>query len=153
MLSQGINSRTDSQGTWSYRLGSSSKTIWSKERFQGLAERMAEVQVECRSAEDALDELSDDADAMIYLDPPYYSAARRYAHNNVDVERLSGLVKRQCGAVAISGYNSEWDHLGWRKVERSTSCNVYGQVGRKRTEVLWMNYPDASDLFADVHHG
>ena len=53
-------------------------------------------------------------DIVAYLDPPYDVECRdiAYHHNYYDVEALTNAVLKQKGLVAISGYGSEWDHLG-----------------------------------------
>lgn len=146
VLRQGLNARTDGQGTWSYKLAASPTAPWSVHRFRALAKRLENVEIVHQSAEDTLADAAEKANAMIYLDPPYYSAARRYAHNDVNVDELTQLVKAQSGAVAISGYGTEWDHLGWRRAEHATSSSIFGQSGTARTEVLWMNYAVEDDL-------
>ena len=55
------------------------------------------------------------------------------------VERLRSVR----GRVALSGYGTEWDGLGWRRHEFVTFLSTAGQAGerrKERVEVLWTNY-------------
>ena len=101
------------------------------------------------------------ADTFVYCDCPYVAAARTgedYEHEMTDGDhrRLAaacrGAVER--GAkVAVSGYPSAlYDELfaGWRTVQ--VDVPLYGArdtKGQRRTEVLWMSYPEA-ESFAGI---
>ena len=86
------------------------------------------------------------ADTMIYCDPPYVSRPKTtivYGKGKmpIDVDRISELLLAQKGKVAISGYDDEWDHLGWMCSEYSTEH--FGVATGDRTprlEKLWTNY-------------
>jgi len=98
---------------------------------------------------------------FVYCDAPYVSSTRTgttYAHEMTDDDhrRLAaacrGAVER--GAkVAVSGYPSAlYDELfaGWRTVQ--VDVPLYGArdtKGQRRTEVLWMSYPEA-ESFAGI---
>ena len=115
VLQQGFSSRTDDNPSWSRSINPSIGSIvrrWMPERFHELAARMMSVQMECQPAEDLLETLIERPEATIYADPPYPSANRCYAHNEVDIDALSALFLAQKGNVCISGYDGEWDHLG-----------------------------------------
>ena len=121
-----------------------------------LAARMRRVQLEQRPAVDLLDRVSAVDEAMIYVDPPYGEgeAVRSGDASGVaDLTDLTGVLLAQSGTVAVSGYGSEWDHLGWRRetktVRQRTGTAPAGGGGRaSRTEVLWLNFPPAQrDLF------
>ena len=141
VLAQGINGRTDGRGSWGYRLGTPPCVKWMSHDYSELTDRLAAVQLECKDALKVLEFSAGNEDVVVYLDPPYRTAGCFYVHNAVDVDALTEVVQAQKGAVAISGYGDEWDHLGWSRIEHSTLCTIYGSKGRfARTEVLWCNY-------------
>lgn len=141
VLTQGINARTDGRGSWGYRLKTPPCVKWMEHDYSELATRLAAVQLENKDALQVLQFSASIEDVSVYCDPPYHSAGRNYAHNNVDVDSLTEALLAQKGAVAVSGYGTEWDHLGWRRVEHPTSCAIYGSTGTfARTEVVWCNY-------------
>ena len=83
--------------------------------------------------------------ALLYLDPPYVTAktSTAYGVSDFDGHALRDALRSDdIGArIAISGYNDEFDDLGWHKNERK----VISPLSRKRatkyaTEVLWTNY-------------
>ena len=142
VLAQGINARTDGNGSWAYRLSSRVSNPWVPSKFAQIAKRMAEVQLENKDALKVLEFTASVDDVVVYCDPPYHTAARRYAENEVPIDALTDALLSQRGCVAISGYRDEWDHLGWRVEEVPASCTIYGSAGKSnRTERLWMNYP------------
>ena len=96
-----------------------------------LARRLANVQLECADALDLLRRIQHRADAVIYADPPYPDTRRPYAVE-VDYAELGTMLAAQRGRVAVSGYATDWDHLGWRAERQNRS--------RDRVETLWMNY-------------
>ena len=89
---------------------------------------------------------------VVYCDPPYYSTDRRYTENDVDIQALTDALLEQKGQVAVSGYGEEWNHLGWRVVEKEVRATASGK-NQVRTERLWMNYPPLqmeADMFGEV---
>ena len=110
-------------------------------RIDKIVERLQEVAIYERDALDLLRFYGKDEHADIYCDPPYYSCENnRYSSNDVDVERLTELLLACKGRVAISGYNGEWDHLGWRRLDfERRQVSVGGN--NRRVEQLWCNYP------------
>ena len=150
-LLQGMNATTGCKPRWSMCIKPSVGSVyrcWPREKYTELAIRMCNVQVENRSAESLLERVADIPYALVYCDPPYYSAKRQYSHNDVDVDALTDLFQRQKGSVAISGYDGEWDHLGWRRVEKDVTT-MASEQRTQRTEMLWMNFGERNgDLFA-----
>lgn len=80
----------------------------------------------------------------MYIDPPYLLGTRhgkQYAHEMDDdahEELLEELVSSRA-QIMISGYASEmYDSIlsQWKRVELESNDNT----GRRRTEVVWMNY-------------
>ena len=121
------------------------RTVWSSERVRGLAERIRRVQLECRPAIEILHWLQDSDYTVIYCDPPYFSAdCRKYKHQEVDVGAMGEALQAQAGQVAISGYGSEWDNLGWQRHEKPVPFSGFGKEvakgAQRRVEVLWTNY-------------
>lgn len=117
---------------------------WRSERVAALAERMWNVQLECRNGLELLEKTADREYAVVYVDPPYRDAPRhgyRINHDHNDVDRLIELLQAQRGHVAVSGYADEWDRLGWRRTEKAANAQQHGPA-LKRVEVLWMNYPE-----------
>jgi DNA adenine methylase len=97
-------------------------------------------------------ECHDSPETLHYCDPPYVHSTRTtwagkgaragYAHemNDADHEEFAQCVHGLKGKVIISGYPSPlYDRLfaDWRRVEKEALADG----NRKRTEVLWMNYP------------
>ena len=74
------------------------------------------------------------------VDPPYADTNNEpYAVVRHDREETADLLKAQRGKVAISGFDDEWDGLGWLRHEREKSVNVT-KARTRRLEVLWTNY-------------
>ena len=154
-ITPGLNERS-----WGKRKSTDTgKTNWRSERVGALAGRIRYVQLECRPAIDVLHWLQSSEQAVIYCDPPYYSSdCSPYANPSVNVDALSEAVQAQAGKVAISGYGSEWDHLGWQRHERATTFlgvgKMIAQGAQHRIEVLWTNYDaDVEGAAANVVAG
>lgn len=118
-------------------------------RLSVIADRIRNVQIENMDAVSLLDRVADYAHVVAYCDPPYPTADQTLYEKSVDFGDLSDVLKVQKGRIAVSGYGSEWDHLGWVRRchdtwRHSPGCSSISD----RTEVLWMNYePDESRLF------
>ena len=120
-------------------------------RVPRLAERMKGVRLLNLPANDLLEEIVDDDQAVIYCDPPYTGTnVIDYSVVKIDRDHTFDLLRSQRGRVAISGYGDEWDDLGWH---RSIFVRAMVMPGRtreveSRTEVLWTNYrPDQQITF------
>ena len=118
---------------------------WRSERVAALAERVWDVCMENRPADDLLERLVDVDYAIIYCDPPYLSRnTSSYNVVDMDVGRLTELFKAQRSRVAISGMGDEWDHLGWEK--HGFATKKVARPGQKVqrasdiTEIVWTNY-------------
>src|SRR3990167_3557767 len=94
----------------------------------------------------------DDAQTLIYLDPPYLMSTRRskeklYKHELTDeqhVELLHTIKSLKC-MVMISGYMSELyatELRGWR----TDSLRVITRGGKPAIEYLWLNFPPPIEL-------
>ena len=113
--------------------------------IQRIRDRTAQCQIECADAVELLAKTSSVTDCTIYCDPPYGSADTSPYSHDVDRDALTAALLAQSGSVAVSGYNDEWDHLGWRSEQYVTSASAWDssaqrQVVADRIERLWMNY-------------
>ena len=119
---------------------------WRSEKVSRLASRLWNVQLECKDAVELLWDIAEQEKAVVYVDPPY-PTANTSAYRLGDLPQgLGEALKAQKGAVAVSGYGSEWDELGWRKVTmEAVRRNIKG-TGDPRTEVLWCNFDDTKRL-------
>jgi DNA adenine methylase len=81
---------------------------------------------------------------LIYIDPPYVRSTRSgriYKHEYTDVDHIDLLqaIMRHKGKIILSGYDCDLYNntlQGWIKSSRISTT----ELGRKRIEVLWMNY-------------
>ena len=116
---------------------------FSRADIERLADRLRTVQLESCDAVDLLNRTASNRACAVYADPPYPSAdTSPYAVNGTDIDRLAAALRVQQGAVAVSGYGSEWDMLGWVKVVKPALRRNIGKSGRgasERTETLWLN--------------
>lgn len=162
---QGLAGAATSAGNWGRDPGAA--VGWTpgaaNAKFSALrtyAARLRGVCIDCIDGAEFVDKWGQSA-TFVYCDPPYVAASRTgttYAHEMTDADhrRLAaacrGAVER--GAkVAVSGYASAlYDELfaGWRTIE--VDVPLYGArdtKGQRRTEVLWMSYPEA-ESFAGI---
>ena len=120
---------------------------WRKDEILQLAKRIENVQLECRPALEILQRTARIQNAVIYCDPPYPSSKtnKAYKYGDLDILGLGELLIKQKGKVAISGYNDEWDYLGWYKSQKAKNRQVFkvnkGRTSEIRIESLWTNYP------------
>ena len=114
-------------------------------RVRRLSDRLRYVQLLDRPALDILERTADVDEAVVYCDPPYRTADTT-PYTVVEDSDLIDVLRRQRGRVAISGYGSEWEALGWHRHEFDTFFSALGsgvEEASERTEVLWTNYePD-----------
>ena len=130
--------------TYSVDVGSVSYFAVAK-RIAALAERICEVQLENRPAEEILERTARERRAVVYADPPYKYAADpgdTYRRFSYDEGKLTDVLLAQQGRVAVSGYGDEWDHLGWERHEHIVKASSVGgdEARVSRTEVLWTNF-------------
>ncbi len=113
------------------------------ERILQAAERLREVQIECRPAVDVIRRFNSPR-VLIYCDPPYVLRTRhgkqyRCEMDDQEHEQLLDALLAHEGPVLLSGYDNDLyaDKLrGWRKEEIVSRS----QVGSEKREVLWMNF-------------
>ena len=111
----------------------------------GLVERLQRVQIDNRDACDVIGRY-DNADTLIYFDPPYIKATRHQA----DIYRLevdqdfhiqaADLLRQCAGYVIVSGYacllyTELYETHDWHRVDKEAQTNS----GGKRIESLWLS--------------
>jgi len=98
----------------------------------------------------ALKWATDQAETVIYCDPPYLLSTRRgrryYEHemSDADHDRLLAILTGLRCKILLSGYPSELYAQAlssWRCLEYKTRTR-----GRTVTECLWLNYPEPAEL-------
>lgn len=157
VLTQGLHAGAEARNyKYVWRPGGSTRT--ARVAFERLRDRMRHVRLLNRDVCSILDKTADVADYVIYCDPPYQQAdTSPYARTSFDRGRFVRLLQAQRGAVAVSGYGTEWDCLGWRRLEHEAQVTSYAHgyhAQRKakapRVEVLWVNFDAAAQetLFA-----
>ena len=135
-------------GTW--RPVGTANGSWSGRRdsanLEALAERMANVELECIDGVELLRRIAPRTTATVYVDPPYRNAAVRNYLAKVNHDALVEALLAQCGACAVSGYRGDWPELedaGWRVTSRAASVTSGPVTGARRVETLWLNFtPD-----------
>jgi len=133
--------------------GHSNATKWNnyRTRLNMVAERLQNVQIECKNALEVLTKVwsAHDSGIAVYADPPYLPSTRSGSKydSEVDIQHhidLLDLLDRLEGPVVISAYDHElYDErlTGWSKIERVVSASSSAGKGSvaKRTEILWTN--------------
>ena len=111
-----------------------------EERLEAIGKRIRRVQLDNCPAITLLERFVDDPDTVIYVDPPYADTNNEpYAVVRHDTDAMFEVLRQMRGRVAISGFDHEWDGLGWLRHERVKSVNV-SKARTRRLEVLWTNY-------------
>lgn len=121
------------------------------DRMAPAVERLKNVTLECRPAEEVIRKFGACPEVLLYVDPPYLGSTRKndrsYQHELITEDEHRGLAEalHECrAAVVLSGYASDlYDrelYAGW---DRHTIAATTGQGGTwaNRTEVLWSNRP------------
>lgn len=134
------------------------------DRLYEAAERIAGVSIECRPAQQLIDDYGQHSSVLLYVDPPYLGSTRgwgnQYRHEMRGVDEHQALAEQlhSCAAaVVLSGYPSQlYDedlYADWHRVEFAAYTGQGGSSGRggARTEVLWSNRELGPDhLFSDA---
>lgn len=110
-----------------------------------LAQRMIDVEIRHTDGIKLLHKLADVREAVVYCDPPYYTTAIDAYDTGIDIEGLTEALAAQKGAVAISGYGEEWDHMGWNRAVRRRPAKH--SKTHNAQEVLWANFALPRNLF------
>jgi len=159
LTTQSLNGRF--MGGWSRAKSQNvAKTYANRLKLLEIAaKRLSETIIENQDFE-RIARFYDSADALHYIDPPYYPSSRtdpkRYVHEMTEKEheRLLSVVNELKGAVILSGYenNAYEDALkGWHKIDISVSCSARvmknpSKNRPRRLEVLWLNYEPPVDV-------
>ena len=135
-------------GTW--RPVGTTNGNWTGRRdsadLEALAERLANVELECIDCVELLGRVATRATATVYVDPPYRNSATRNYLATVDHDALVEVLLAQRGACAVSGYVGDWPELeaaGWRVTSRNATVTSAPTADACRVETLWLNFtPD-----------
>lgn len=112
-----------------------------------LAERLRDVVLLKDDAVRLVERLADRSHFSLYVDPPYGPADTTPYGAEVDRPALVDALRRQRGAVAVSGYEGDFDELDWRKVEFPTTTSLASGDRLRRTDCLWVNFDPRAGLF------
>ena len=155
IVMRGSFSQSDHDGAgWATSWAAVTRPIWTRDEIYRVRERTATVQIENMDAVEFLDRAARHDRAVIYCDPPYESADNSSYRQVPDWDDLKAVLRRQKGRVAISGFNDDFDCLGWHvsTLERGKMAfnpKTREMVSIPRVEKLWMNYdPPQRGLFA-----
>ena len=144
-----IHSDCTNRGGWAPGWLKSRSNPWAGDvevRLTQLRNRMIRVTIESRDAvELILDSYTRRSeDLVIYVDPPYKSVGNMYvARCDFDALEDALMKKPENCRIAISGYEDEWDGLGWHRHDRQDFSPVFKGSDthmRYRTEVVWTSY-------------
>ncbi|OSH35392.1 hypothetical protein XJ76305_1616 [Enterococcus faecalis] len=122
-------------------------------RIGYAAARLKDAQIENKDAIQLIKE-HNDADTLLYCDPPYITSSLVSAHyengftNHQHEELLTTLINHQ-GKVILSGYESTMynDTLkNWNKITQNTKVGITTEKKSNRTEVLWMNFEPTKQI-------
>jgi DNA adenine methylase len=155
--------QTATLGRWANCIGNSrngmaaavSRWLGSVDSLPEIATRLLQVQIENRPAEEVIG-IYDSPSTLFYCDPPYVHETRGDVnmYNNElfdeDHVQLAEMLTNVQGMVAISNYDNQlFEKLypleKWTKVE--LPAKTIHSTKDTRSEVLWINYELASNLF------
>ncbi len=112
------------------------------QRVKALSERIHYAQLHRMDAAVLAKKSSKRKDVILYFDPPYSKRRHTpYAVSEINKSECSDVFLEHKGAIAISGCDDEWDHLGWEKHElKAASFSATSPTEQKRVEQVWCNY-------------
>jgi len=109
------------------------------DKIEQLRDRLINVQIFNTEAATIINKLNREEDAVIYCDPPYYTARQdTYKHVSFDIEGFKETVADTSCRILISGYPGEYDDLGWETCDMP--C-ITPTGYAPRTERVWANFP------------
>lgn len=142
-----FGAKIDSKATWSQsiqadRRNNSRVRDWRRlpEAILAAADRLANVQIENRPALDVIRQYNY-PDVLIYCDPPYLRSTRKLYPDEMtdaDHKELLGILKKHKGPVMLSGYANELYDRELKSWRRETKKAI-AELGKERTEILWVN--------------
>lgn len=125
--------------------GPRTATMWNNlpEIIVDVCSRLKDAQIENTDAITLIDRYNDEK-TLIYCDPPYILSTRKrnmYQYEMTDIAHLELIekLKKSASMIVISGYENDlYDFYlrGWNK----DSIETTAQMGKKRTETIWMNF-------------
>lgn len=149
LMTQGRSAIWKNTGWRHYKNGAASSGFATymaayRDRLHPCAERLRDVQIECRPGVQLIETYGAHAANLLYVDPPYLGTTRRnvsrYAVEMKDAaqhhDMLDALLTAK-GPVVLSGYANEIYEArlpDWQRVELEARTQ-----GGDRTEVLWLN--------------
>ena len=144
-LSQGTTQTTVHGGMWARYIAPTGRPVAAQvrayvSRIAAMAERLADVSLDCRDALGMVTRYGRHPDVLLYVDPPYPGTAARYAHD-VDHAALLDALTSCRARVAVSGYPGtvyEETLADWQRHETQTVTGGRHAVAAPRTEVLWV---------------
>lgn len=127
-----------------------------RSRLLPAAERIRNVSLECRPANEVIEKYGAFEDNLLYVDPPYVHSTRRgarYSHEmtEADHREMGELLHNAKAAVLLSGYASElYEEMfaGWHQVHIGARSD--NAVDRDVVEVVWSNRPVETFLWSGV---
>jgi len=133
-------------------------TMWNclPDIIKDCCERLKEAQIENIDALELIKRYNH-SDTLIYCDPPYLPSLRKKnmykcEMNNADHEKLLQALLESKSKIVLSGYDNELYNntlKGWQTAEIETIA----QMGLKRKEKLWFNFPVQENFLALVGGG
>lgn len=130
-------------------------TLWNylPESVIECCERLKDAQIENIDAIELIKRY-DDKDTLIYLDPPYLPDIRKknmykYEYSIEQHKELISVIKKSKSKIILSGYDNDLYNAeleNWHTAEIETTA----QMGLKRTEKIWCNFPIEQQLFLEV---
>jgi DNA adenine methylase len=133
-------------GTWQNRIyARPDSLILYHSELEKIADRFKQVQIDSRPATNVIKRY-DNADALIYFDPPYVQSERSHKNeyitewteaNHIEAAELLRSAK---GYVIVSGYacplyTELYENHGWERKDKEAQTNS----GGKRIESLWLS--------------
>lgn len=145
---QSFGTSNSSYNSWKHSQTANSPRCplqWNEipEKMLNIVGRLKNVQIENVNALELITRY-DNADTLLYLDPPYLMGLRKrnlYKNEMRDSEHIEmlELIKRSKSRICISAYDSELYNKYLRDWYTDTKATI-AQRGLPRTEKLYMNY-------------
>lgn len=117
------------------------------ERIMMLRGRIVNLAVYNMDAIEMLDRLAKYEDHVIYCDPPYATTRNAAYGCDVDKDEFIKVLKKQKSIVGVSGYEGDWDELGWVYDTRTRKSKVDSFRSAERVEAFYRNFDVQGKLF------
>lgn len=108
-----------------------------------VCSRLKDAQIENTDAITLIDRYNDEK-TLIYCDPPYLQSIRKrnmyeYEMSDMDHLELITALKNSSSKIILSGYENDLYDFYLRDWNKD-SIKTTAQMGKKRTETIWMNF-------------